>query len=106
MQKKRRAIFDKHRFHADILILQETHSTPEIETIWEKEWGGKIVFAHGTGSKKGVAILFSKKFSPKISNICKDIEGRYITLDIQEGDQNVSITAIYAPKSRLPRLLQ
>ena len=38
---KRRAIFDFHRKNADFLILQETHSVPEIESIWENEWGGK-----------------------------------------------------------------
>ena len=39
--EKRRAIFDKHRANADILILQETHSCKEFENIWVSEWGGK-----------------------------------------------------------------
>ena len=38
--EKRRAIFERHRIHADILILQETHSVKENEKIWENEWGG------------------------------------------------------------------
>ena len=45
---KRRAIFDYHRCNADLLIMQETHSTPEIENVWENEWGGKTIFSHGT----------------------------------------------------------
>ena len=48
-EQKRRAIFDKYRKSTDILILQETHSTKEVESIWESEWGGKVIFNHGTG---------------------------------------------------------
>ena len=38
--EKRRAIFDKHRINADIMILQETHSSKEKEQVWENEMGG------------------------------------------------------------------
>lgn len=26
---------------SDIVLLQETHSTPESDKVWEKEWQGK-----------------------------------------------------------------
>ena len=39
-EHKRKTIFGYHRANADILVLQETHSTNEVERIWENEWGG------------------------------------------------------------------
>ena len=42
--EKRRSLYDKHRVNADFLIFQETHSSPEIEKIWQNEWGGESNF--------------------------------------------------------------
>ena len=99
--EKRRAIFDKHRFHADLLILQETHSTPEIENIWQNEWGcGKIYYSHGSNSARGIAVCTAKQL--QITNFYHDLNGRSIILDIIENNQIVSIAAIYAPNTDSP----
>ena len=95
--EKRRAIFDKHRINSDILILQETHSDPNCERVWENEWGGKVIFSHGTTSARGIAVFMSKNIFTEVRNIYKDIDGRVIIFDIQEGDYLVTIAAIYAP---------
>ena len=39
-----------------IIFLQEVYSSRDIEKIWSAEWGGKIVFCHGT---KHIAVLLS-----------------------------------------------
>ena len=57
---KRRAIFNFYRDRADIMCFQETHSTVKDEIIWRNEWGGTIVFSHGTSQARGVVILFKK----------------------------------------------
>ena len=101
--KKRRAIFDKHRFHADILILQETHSSPDFEKVWESEWGGKIIFSHGSTQSKGVAILVKKDFKSVIENIFTSIDGRIVMVDVREGCQVITIVAIYAPNEDCPQ---
>ena len=101
-ERKRRAIFDKHRFNADILILLETHSTPEVERIWESEWGGKAIYAHGTSNSKGTAVFLKKDLLGKVSNIYRDMEGRTILFDYTENEQNITITAIYAPNEDSP----
>ena len=31
---------------ADIIFLQETYSTPDIENEWKFQWQGKMLFAH------------------------------------------------------------
>ena len=101
-REKRRAIFDKHRQHADILIVQETHSTPDVETIWENEWGGKAIYAHGTSAARGVALFMPKHTFENISNVFLDTEGRLIVIDLHQDGQDVTIAAIYAPNKDCP----
>ena len=30
-----------------MIFFQETHSTPDIENTWDKEWLGQIIYYHG-----------------------------------------------------------
>ena len=39
-EKKRRAVFDHYRNITDVLVLQETHSSRNVENLWQNEWGG------------------------------------------------------------------
>ena len=58
--------------NAQIIFLQETHSTADIEEKWRTEWetigGGKIFFSHGDSNSKGVLIMFKKNFTPNNDN--------------------------------------
>ena len=101
--QKRRAIFEKHRIHADFLILQETHSTPEVEGIWQNEWGGKAIFSHGTSAARGVGVFISKKYASSVKNVYKDIEGRIVVLDVDIQEELITIAAIYAPNEDSPK---
>ena len=96
--KKRRSIFHwlKH-FYKGICLLQETHSTPSSVEQWEKEWGGNIVFNHGTNKSKGVAILFPSSINVDVNQCLKDNEGGLIVVDIDIAGQNMIIGNIYAP---------
>ena len=100
--KKRRAIFDKHRCNADILILQETHSKPEFEKIWENEWGGKAIYSHGTSNSKGVAVFMSKDTFSKIKNVYRCLHGRIIIFDLEHDKDTLTIVALYAPNDDTP----
>ena len=104
--KNRRAIFDKHRFNADLLILNETHSVPACENIWEAEWGGKVIFSHGTNQARGVAVFIKKGILGKISNIYRDIEGRLIIFDYEDYDVKITIVALYAPNQDMPSFFE
>ena len=99
---KRRAIFDKHRFNADFLIVQETHSSHEMENIWQSEWGGKIIFAHGTTAARGVAIFIKKGLEIYIRNVYTDEDGRCVIFDLEASDIIVPIVALYAPNQDTP----
>ena len=101
-EKKRRAIFDKHRFNADFLILQETHSTPNIESVWENEWGGGALYSHGSSAARGVAIFCKKEWKSRTTNIYRDLDGRVLIIDVAYNGYTITLAAIYAPNEDTP----
>ena len=61
--KKRRTMFTWCRKRkADIIFLQETHSTTKTDTQWKNEWGSQIITCHGSSNARGVAILIKSGF--------------------------------------------
>ena len=100
--KKRKSLLDHFRKNADILIMQESHSTTENENLWRNEWGGEVIFSHGTNMARGIAIFCTKTVYNCISNIYCDNEGRLIIFDVTESDKIITITAIYAPNEDKP----
>ena len=99
---KRRAILNFYRKHAGIICLQETHSTPDIEQLWINEWGGDIVFSHGTSKSRGVCILMPKGMLQVTSNKQCDLDGRIIAIEIGQGEENILLCNIYAPNEDCP----
>ena len=92
---KRRTIFTWCRKKkGDIIFLQETHSTKEIETQWKSEWGGKVFFAHGSHDSKGVAVLIKNGIDIHLAIL--DPQGRYIFLKIELLDKT-NVGNIYVP---------
>ena len=103
---KRRAIYDYHRKNADILVLMESHSTPDIEKIWENEWGGRAIFSHGSSNSRGITILTSKEMFSTISNIYKDTMGRLICFDVIVDGNKITICTLYAPNEDNPEFFK
>jgi exonuclease III len=95
-----------HWFHDNqkfkIIFLQESHSTKEDELAWTEEWGGEIIFSHGTSSSKGVSILFDKSVEKEIHLILTDPNGRYLILDVTIGDVRLTLVNIYGPNEDNP----
>ena len=100
--KKRRIIFKECRERGQIILLQETHSTPEQENIWQNEWGGKIIYSHGTHNSRGVCVLFKKNCDFTLRRKTVDPGGRYIIIEINVDDTILCITNVYAPNSDTP----
>ena len=46
---------------ADIIFLQETHSTIETYTQWKNEWGAQIITCRGSSNARGASILINKE---------------------------------------------
>ena len=99
-RKKRLNIFQwLKRNHSGITALQETHSTPLDEQIWQKEWNGKIYYSHGRSNSSGVAILIPDKILSdiEITNIKADQNGRLIVLECNICLNPFVIVCVYFP---------
>ncbi len=96
--QKRRTIFHwLKKIHNGIIFLQETHSSTETENTWKKDWGGNIVFNHGTPQSRGVAILFPRAVEYIVKSTEVDQNGRALLLDIDIEGENMVLVNIYAP---------
>lgn len=105
---KRRDIFRKlHQAGYDIVYLQETHSQKKDELRWKNEWGGRIIFAHGTNKSCGTLILLKKSLPLKIvETIIDEDEGRYIIANINYEGNDYTLCNIYGPNSDRPQFFQ
>ena len=99
---KRRAIFDFYRTRADILCLQETHSTCKDETVWTNEWGGKAIFSHGNSQSRGTAILVKKGIHCNMTKVSADKDGRWNIVKIEYHNFVFTLINLYAPNSDSP----
>ena len=104
---KRRQVFNFFRqSKADIIFLQETHSTKRHMKFWRNLWGGEIYFNHGDSNARGVCILMSKKLNFQVKKIIKSHDGRCLTVEGTFDDKTVSLTNIYAPNKDEPEFFR
>lgn len=75
-QTKRRSIFTYLKDQkANFYFLQETYSDANDESIWQSEWGGKILFSHGTHHSKGICILLDPTINSNVEFFLVTIQG-------------------------------
>ena len=103
---KRRSLFNWlkqfHNGRSKVIFLQETHTDKKIEAIWERDWGGKILFSHGTSGSKGVAILLPTSIEYKVENTIEDPNGRFIATQISLSSSVFWLCNCYAPCANKP----
>ena len=98
--KKRKDIFDFLRNHsANIFMLQETHIKVDCENLIRSQWGYDCIVAGRDTAKNGVAILFRNNFEYKLHSVFRDIDGRYVIVDITIMKKRISLVNVYAPSS-------
>ena len=97
------------RHHNGITLLQETHSALSDEVDWSREWGGKIIFSHGSTNSRGVAILIPESFklSLEVTLTFKDNSGRILMLECNIENNKFVIINVHAPtKGKLDMQLE
>jgi exonuclease III len=99
MDVKRRKLFTwLNKQDLALVMLQETHSTREIENKWRTEWGGEAYFSHGSSRARGTVILFKPSLKNVEVHSCQtDGEGRFVILDVTINDIRVTLANIYGP---------
>lgn len=102
-KKKRCDVFAwLKRKHCDIYLLQETHSTKEIENSWQSEWGYKMFSSSHSSKSRGVAILLNNTFQFSVIKTITDSEGRFVLIKLLINDQPVVIANVYGPNDDDP----
>ena len=101
-EQKRSTIFGYLRKRADIICLQETHSSVEDEALWRNQWGGLVFFSHGNTQSRGVMILIKNSMFANCTRVKKDEEGRVLSVSIKIDEKRINIIAIYAPNQDSP----
>ena len=95
---KRKHIFEWCKIKGgDVIFLQETYSTEDIEENWILEWGGPILFSHGTNHSRGSLVLISSKLKLKVGQVDIDDEGRHILFNAETHGVNLLFGNVYLP---------
>ena len=103
---KRRSVFQFiRRKKVDVCFLQETYSTDSVQDKWKNEWGGEVIFAHGTNHSKGVMVLFRPGFDVVYKEKYIDKQGRYIIINATVQGTSVQLVNIYAPNMEAEQII-
>ena len=86
----------KHQ-HCNILFVQESHFTVNLEKDLNEEFKGDIYNSYGNSQSRGVSIYIIEKIEYKFIDKFQDKEGRIILLNIEIKDSIYTLVNIYAP---------
>lgn len=104
--KKRASFFELIKLkNIDISFVQETHSCINNEVDWHKEWDGTIIMSHKSSTSAGVAILFSRSFSPLSYEVEEIIVGRLIKVTARYEGKKIIFINVYAPVIARERMI-
>jgi len=65
---------------ADLVFLQETYSSPDVENLRKTHWKGDLYFAHGSEHSRRVLILVKDRLNFELKSCAHNKQGRYIIL--------------------------
>ena len=85
---------------ADVIFIQETYWTSDIENLIKNEWRGSCYFSHGSNHSSGVAILFDQKLNLEIIDVKQNNDGKMLLLKVHINDIHYTIVNVYAPTQK------
>ena len=96
--KRHSVFFWLRKQNCDVIFLQETHChSKKQEYCWGKEWDGQSVWGFGTNNSKGVTILFNRQLKYQYNVVARDMNGRYLVIDLKIQDKEFRLINTYAP---------
>ena len=85
---------------ADLVFVQETYWTPDIEPVINSEWKGNVFYAHGSNHARGVAVLVRENFDISLTTRSIDHTGRILLLRFTKNFVNYCLINLYAPTEK------
>ena len=99
--RKRRQVFRwLHEGRFQVIFLQEVYSSRNLERVWSAEWGGKVVYSHGSKHSIGTLVLFNPSLDVEVENHETDQRGRQIILRAKINEYRFIFINVYAPNDR------
>ena len=99
--QKRNSLFQwLNSQHMDIILLQETYFTKEMEYRVQNEWKGKCFHSYGTNHSRGVSILIKQNLDVNVESSIVTQDGRNVMLLLSVDDRNICIINVYAPTEK------
>ena len=99
--QKRNSLFQwLNSQHMDIILLQETYFTKEMEYRVQNEWKGKCFHSYGTNHSRGVSILIKQNLDVNVESSIVTQDGRNVMLLLSVDDRNICIVNVYAPTEK------
>lgn len=77
---------------------------PSDETIWKNEWGGDMIFSHGTNHSRRVRILLHPTMTFQMEYSFRNNTGRIVLITILLNSMKLSLCNIYAPNNQTDQL--
>ena len=103
-ERKRKKVFNilkKQTSLNTVIFSQDTHSTKEVEKLWEYQWRYKIFYSHGISNSRGVCIALRARLDYKVlSPEVRDDHGRYLILHIEIQQVPYVFINYYAPNDQ------
>lgn len=104
---KRRDLFHYVRSKKfNIVCLQDTHISPNLETFIKSEWGFEAYFSSYTTNSRGVMILINNNFEQKVNRIKTDKNGNFIILDMTIEGKKITLVCLYGPNEDNPHFYE
>ena len=98
--RKRACIFETFKLkNMNVMMLQETHSDVFNETDWRREFDGQVILSHFNSTSAGVALLFSRDFSPVSYVVEEHVQGRLLVVKAKYERFTIVFINVYAPNS-------
>ena len=102
--RKRKDVLQYYRqLQCNVLCLQDTHFTKDMENNIQSEWGYEVYFNSFTSQSRGIAIFLNNNFDYKVHNKLDDTSGNFLALDITFSNTRVSLVVIYGPNEDDPQ---
>ena len=100
--KRQRVYLWMKNQQCNVMFIQESHFTENIQSDIQKEFKGQIIFNHGNSQSRGVAILIKDHLNAKIIDVYKDEDGRLIVANVEIEESIYTLVNVYAPN--IPRI--